>query len=70
MSEEVAIEVTGPIRPGDVLLIRVSSEVRDRQQFNELVAEVSARLKERMSDVELCFIAGADQILHYRPESS
>jgi hypothetical protein len=53
------------IRPGDTLLVRV--DAADRQHFDSLVSELTRALKKRMPDVELCFVAGVEQLLVYRP---
>lgn len=71
MSEPVptgTVEAVGPVRPGDVLVFRLSANIQSREQFHTLVDELTPALKEKLPDVEFVFVGGVDQIVHYRPE--
>lgn len=62
------VAAVGPVRPGDTLVLRLNPGL-NRAQFDEQVDELSSAIKARL-DVELLFVAGDVEILHYRPEAA
>ena len=57
------------IRPGDSLVLRMTPGViMSREQLEEYADQVRAAIDARMNGVGLVVIAGADQMLVYRPD--
>jgi hypothetical protein len=50
------------VRPGDTLIIRVSSDYT-KEQFDH----ISAALQERLPGIDLMVLSGVEQIIAYRP---
>lgn len=65
MSEQVESPATAwlVVRPGDTLILRVSSAIRP-----EHVQALAASLKERLAGIDVAVVGGVDQMAVYRPE--
>lgn len=63
------VEIAGPIRPGDTLVLRMRAEINTRKQLDEMADVISEAVKERLPEVRLVLLAGVEQVLVYRPES-
>lgn len=52
------------LRPGDKLVLRTHPDVT-----RQAVEDLASAVKEKLPDIEVCVIAGVDQMLVYRPAS-
>ena len=63
------VEIAGPIRPGDTLVLRMRGDINTSERLGAAADAISAAVKERLPEVRLVFLVGVEQILVYRPES-
>lgn len=64
--DDVASQIvqTAVVRPGDTLILRVA----DRTSM-EYIDRCGNALREKLPDVEICFISGVEEMAIYRPEA-
>ena len=62
------VEVVGPIRDGDTVLVRLA-EGLTRRVFDDQASQIAEAIRESLPNVAVVFLANVEQVLVYRPGS-